>query len=211
MLTRSCSSKNLQRQGIEIIFLNRDIRQTPEDNLLLQMQGMMAEYERAKIMERSRRGKRHAAQAGLMSVLSSAPYGYRYLGKYEGGGQARYEIDKAQAEVVRQIFAWVALKRCSIGEVCRRLQQRGIRSPRGKTYWDRSTVWGMLNNSAYIGKAQFGKQRVGPMRPRLRARAADRCSHVRRIPPMTLLRKNGSRSRCRPSWTKLCLPPLRSN
>jgi len=161
--------EELQRQGIEIIFLNRDIRQTPEDNLLLQMQGMMAEYERAKIMERSRRGKRHAAQAGLMSVLSSAPYGYRYLGKYEGGGQARYEIDEAQAEVVRQIFAWVALKRCSIGEVCRRLQQRGIRSPRGKTYWDRSTVWGMLNNSAYIGKAQFGKTRVGPMRPRLRA------------------------------------------
>lgn len=77
--------EELQRDGIEIIFLNRDIRQSPEDNLLLQMQGMMAEYERAKIMERSRRGKRHAAQAGLMSVLSAAPYGYRYLGKYQGG------------------------------------------------------------------------------------------------------------------------------
>src|SRR6516225_5117916 len=95
--------EELQRHGIELIFLNRTIGQSPEDNLLLQMQGMMAEYERAKIMERSRRGKRHAAQAGLMSVLSAAPYGYRYLGKYEGGGQARYDIDEAQAEVVRQI------------------------------------------------------------------------------------------------------------
>ena len=161
--------EELQRHGIELIFLNRTIGQSPEDNLLLQMQGMMAEYERAKIMERSRRGKRHAAQAGLMSVLSAAPYGYRYLGKYEGGGQARYDIDEAQAEVVRQIFTWVGLERCSIGEVCRRLQQRGTPSPRGKTYWDRTTVWGMLKNPAYIGKAQFGKTRVGPLRPRLRA------------------------------------------
>ncbi len=161
--------EELQRHGIEIIFLNRDIRQSPEDNLLLQMQGMMAEYERAKIMERSRRGKRHAAQSGSVNVLSGAPYGYRYLSKYASGGQARYEIDEAQAEVVRQIFAWVGLERCSIGEVCRRLQQRRIPSPRGKAYWDRSTVWGLLNNPAYTGKAHFGKTRVGPLRPRLRA------------------------------------------
>jgi len=159
----------LQRHGVEIVFLNRDIRQSPEDNLLLQMQGMMAEYERAKIMERSRRGKRHAAQAGSVNVLSGAPYGYRYLSKYEGGGQARYEVNETQAEVVLQIFAWVGLERCSIGEVCRRLQQRGVPSPRGKAYWDRTTVWAMLNNAAYTGKAQFGKTRVGPMRPRMRA------------------------------------------
>jgi site-specific DNA recombinase len=105
----------------------------------------------------------------LLSVLSGAPYGYRYLGKYEGGGQARYEIDEAQANVVRQIFAWVGLERCSIGELCRRLQQRGIPSPRGKVYWDRTTVWAMLKNTAYVGRAQFGKTRVGPRRPRLRA------------------------------------------
>src|ERR1700674_463496 len=82
----------LKRHGIELVFLNRDIGQSPEDTLLLQMQGMMAEYERAKIMKRSRRGKRHAAQAGSLSVLGGAPYGYRYLSKYAGGGQARYEI-----------------------------------------------------------------------------------------------------------------------
>src|ERR1700730_13501366 len=160
----------LKRHGIELVFLNRDIGQSPEDTLLLQMQGMMAEYERAKIMERSRRGKRHAAQAGSLSVLGGAPCGYRYLSKYAGGGQARYEIDEAQAEVVRQIFAWVGLERCSISEACRRLQQHKILSPRGQTSWDRSTVWGLLKNSAYIGQAQFGKRRVGPVRPRLRAR-----------------------------------------
>jgi site-specific DNA recombinase len=174
-LARSCAYQvvlvdELKRHGVELVFLNRDIRQSPEDTLLLQMQGMMAEYERAKIMERSRRGKRHAAQAGALSVLSGAPYGYRYLGKYAGGGQARYEIDEAQAEVVRQIFAWVGLERCSLGEACRRLEQRKILSPRGQTHWDRSTVWGLLTNTTYIGTAQFGKRRVGPLRPRMRAR-----------------------------------------
>ena len=44
-----------------MVFLNRPLGQSPEDDLLLQMQGIIAEYERAKFMERSRRGKRHAA------------------------------------------------------------------------------------------------------------------------------------------------------
>ena len=52
------------RAGVEVNFLNREVGQTPEDQLLLQVQGMIAEYERAKILERSRRGKRHAAQRG---------------------------------------------------------------------------------------------------------------------------------------------------
>jgi site-specific DNA recombinase len=99
-----------QRHGIEIAFLNRDIGKSPEDNRLLQMQGMMAEYERAKILERSRRGKRHAAQAGAVNVLGQAPFGYRSISKYAGNGQARYEIDEVQAEVVRQIFTWVAVE-----------------------------------------------------------------------------------------------------
>jgi site-specific DNA recombinase len=66
-----------QAGGIEVVFLNRALGQSPEDELLLQVQGMMAEYERAKILERSRRGKRHGAQTGVVSVLSGAPYGYR--------------------------------------------------------------------------------------------------------------------------------------
>lgn len=55
--------EELLRAGVEGIFLNREVGQTPEDQLLLQVQGMIAEYERAKILERSRRGKRHAAEA----------------------------------------------------------------------------------------------------------------------------------------------------
>jgi site-specific DNA recombinase len=77
-------------------------------------------------------------------------------------------VNDFQADVVRQIFYWVGLERCSIGEVCRRLKEQGVKSPRGKDYWDRTTVWGILQNQAYIGQAHFGKTRVGPLRPRLR-------------------------------------------
>lgn len=62
-----------QRAGVEVIFLNRALGQSPEDELLVQVQGMVAEYEPAKILERSRRGKGHAAQTGQISVLSGAP------------------------------------------------------------------------------------------------------------------------------------------
>ncbi len=91
----------LRRYGVEIVFLNREVGQTPEDNLLLQMQGMIAEYERAKILERSRRGKRHAAKSGEVCVLSGSPYGYRYISKQDGDGQARYEVSPEEAQIVR--------------------------------------------------------------------------------------------------------------
>jgi len=158
----------LQRAGVEVVFLNRELGRSPEDDLLLQVQGMMAEYERAKILERSRRGKRHAANSGSVNALSGAPYGYRYIDKREGGGQARYEIDMEQATVVRQIFEWVGQEQATIGEVCRRLTQAGIPTQTGKQTWERSVVWGMLKNPAYKGVAAFGKTTVGQMQPRLR-------------------------------------------
>ena len=159
----------LHRCGVELIFLNRALGQSPEDDLLLQVQGMVAEYEQAKILERSRRGKRHAASRGSINVLSGAPYGYRYISKQEGAGQARYEIVLEEAGVVRQIFTWVGAERCSLGEVCRRLQAQGIPSPKGKPYWDRTTVWGILKNPAYRGAAGIGKTQIGELRKGLRS------------------------------------------
>jgi site-specific DNA recombinase len=138
-----------RRAGVEIVFLNRPIGLSAEDDLLLQVQGMVAEYERAKILERSRRGKRHAARQGTVSVLSGAPYGYRYAGKQDGAGMARYEIIEEEARIVRRIFGWVGQARLSIGAVCRRLHQEGCLTRTGKTHWDRSTVWGLLRNPAY--------------------------------------------------------------
>ncbi len=157
-----------RRAGVELVCCNRPLGQSPEDELLLQMQGMIAEYERAQMLERSRRGKRHKARQGSVSVLCGAPHGYRYVTRTEGGGEARYEISEEQASVVRQMFDWVGRERLSIGDVQRRLTAAATPTPRGKTGWDRTTIWGMLKNPAYKGQAAFGKTHAGELRPRLR-------------------------------------------
>src|SRR5271165_7068631 len=102
-----------RRMNVDVVFLNKSLGKSPEDDLLLQMQGIIAEYERAKFMERSRRGKRHAAQSGSLNVTSCAPFGYRYVSVRAGGGKARFEPNAEQARVVQRIFAWIARDRCS--------------------------------------------------------------------------------------------------
>ena len=189
----------LATAGVEVVFLNRELGRSPEDDLLLQVQGMVAEYERAKILERSRRGKRHGARTGAVSVLSGAPYGYRYVRKDEGGGAARYEIVLEEARVVRQVFHWVGQERATIGEVRRRLTEAGERTRTGKTVWDRATVWGMLKNPAYVGSAGFGKTRAGPLQPRLRAQRG-RALQPRRAVSTTDVPAD--------DWLSIPVPPL---
>lgn len=157
-----------RRAGAEVVFLNRPIGGTAEDDLLLQVQGVIAEYERAKILERSRRGRRHAARSGSVSALTGAPFGYRYVSRSEGGGVARFDVVEDEARIVRLIFAWIGLDRMSLREVCRRLQQMGCQARRGSTFWYASTIRSMLDNPAYVGRATFGRSRFLPPRPRLR-------------------------------------------
>src|SRR5215467_3172631 len=86
------------RHGVETVFVKSPQGESAEDQLLVQFQGMIAEYERAQILERSRRGKRHRAQAGEVSVMSGAPYGYRYIRKTDEA-PAAYVVDEAEARV----------------------------------------------------------------------------------------------------------------
>jgi site-specific DNA recombinase len=152
--------------GVEVVFLNHAIGKSPEDHLLLHVQGIIAEYERAKIIERSRRGKLHAARQGSVSVLSNAPLGYRYVTAEEGGGQARYEVIPEEACVVQQMFAWVGHERISLSEVCRRLEKQGVLTRTGLARWNSATVHRLLKNRAYLGEAVFGKTRLEPRRTR---------------------------------------------
>lgn len=172
--------EELRNCGVELVFLNHPLGRTAEDELLLQVQGIIAEYERAKTLERSRRGKRHAAQQGVVSVLTGAPYGYRYIRKDEGGGQARYEIVLEQARVVRQIFEWVGKDRLTLSEVRRRLHEAAIPTQTGNTWWDACTILQLLRNPAYVGRAAYGKTRYGPRPPCLRP-GHGRSAQLRRL------------------------------
>ena len=161
--------EELGRQGVEVLFLNHDRDDSPEGEMLLQMQGMFAEYERAKILERSRRGRRFAARQGKISALGRAPYGYRYIPRDETG-EARYQIVLDEARIVRQMFEWVGLQGLSLRQTAQRLTTQGVPTATGKSRWDQSTVAGMLKNPAYRGSAAFGKTRRVPRSPQLRPR-----------------------------------------
>ena len=160
----------LRRHGVAVVFLNGDLDESPEGRLLLQVQGIIAEYERTKIRERCRRGRLFAARSGRISVLNKAPYGYRYVTKLEGGGEARYVVTFAEAQTVKEMFTWHGIEGCSLGQICKRLKERGIVTRMGKTTWDRATVLDMLRNPAYMGEARFNKVHCVPARPRLRPR-----------------------------------------
>ena len=159
-----------QRAGVELVFLNRPLGRSPEDDLLLQVQGIVAEYERAKIMERSRRGKKHAAQSGSLNVMSNTPYGYRYVTVHDGGCHARFEPAPEQAHVVQQIFSWIGPDRCSLSEVCHRLPRAGQSTASGRRIWSRQAVWHILQNPAYQGQAAYGKTRMMPRTRKTRLR-----------------------------------------
>jgi site-specific DNA recombinase len=162
--------EEFQKSGVEVHFLNCQTSDNPESHLLLQMQGMIAEYERAKIIERNRRGKIHAAKKGAISVLAQAPFGYRYIDKYTGGGQAFFEINEHESEIVRKIFHWIGYDRLSIGSVHRKLNETYPFTRKGKNYWNRSTIWAILKNPAYSGQAAFGRRKVINKLPRIRPR-----------------------------------------
>jgi site-specific DNA recombinase len=168
--------EEFRRAGVEVVFLNRAIGGSAEDDLLLQVQGVIAEYERARILERSRRGRRHAALAGAVSALSCAPYCYHYIGRHAAGDVARVEVLEDEARVVRQVFTWVGVERISLREACRKLQALGRPTRTGLEAWDATTLCGMLRNSAYQGTAMFGRTRaIPPTQARLRPIRGQSC------------------------------------
>src|ERR1700688_2309447 len=147
------------KHGVETLFVNAPQGTSAEDQLLVQFQGMIAEYERAQILERSRRGKRHRARSGEISVLSGAPYGYRYLRKTDQA-PASYAVLEAEARVVRRVYEMYTVEGLSIGEITRRINAEGIPIRKASARWERTTVWAVLRNSAYRGIACFGKTRA---------------------------------------------------
>ena len=163
------------RAGTRVEFVKGPRGDSPEDQLMVQFQGMFAEYEKAQIMERYRRGKAHRAKTGSVNVLSGAPYGYRYLRK-SPHTPASYEVVAHEAVLVREVYRRYTDEGDSIADLARWLTDRGAPTRTGKTRWDRSVVWAMLRNPAYTGQAVYGKTKVvsGPAALNRVARQAGR-------------------------------------
>src|SRR5215207_1585054 len=194
--------EELARAGTEVCFLNGPAGDRPEDALLVQFQGMIAEYEKAQIIERTRRGKAHRAKAGSVNVLSGAPYGYRYVRKSDHA-EARYELVEPQATVVRELFGRYTQDGTSIADLARWLTGRQIPTRTGKARWDRSTVWGMLRNPAYAGRAAFAKTQRTDQQPRLTRRA--------RLAGQTISRNPVTCDRPHEQWVQIAVPAIVSD
>jgi len=146
--------EELKKQEIEIKFLNKEVTESPEDQLLLGIEGLIAEYERAKILERTRRGRLHRTRNGEI-MGGSAPYGYDYIRKTKNR-PAYYKVNKAEAEIVKLIFS-LYLKLKSTSKVIKVLANRKIRTRNNSKYWSKGVVHRILRNECYIGKAYYNK------------------------------------------------------
>ena len=158
---------------------------------------MIAEYERAQIAERTRRGKRHKAQRGVVNALSAAPYGDRYVRKSDHA-DAYYEVNETEAAMVRQVFEAYTQEGLSINALARRLNARRVPTRTGAR-WERGTLWKMLRNPAYYGTACFGKTAARP-----RHRITRRLRLTGRVPS----RDSANVARPRSEWVEIPVPPL---
>ncbi|MFN2505490.1 MAG: recombinase family protein, partial [Acidimicrobiales bacterium] len=159
----------LARHGVVISYLDApDIASDPQARLLTQIQSVIAEYERAKIAERSRRGKLFRARAGEATQWR-APFGYTRVPRH-GDRPAHLVVNETQAVVVRRIFADYTTGGMSLRKITFALNAEGVATPAGRR-WITSTVGRILRREAYVGRAQVNRTMMvadrGPgVRPR---------------------------------------------
>ena len=191
--------EELARCGTRVEFVQGPRGDSPEDQLLIQFQGMFAEYEKAQLMERYRRGKAWRAKSGSVNVLSGAPFGYRYVRKTPGSG-AFYEVVEHEAVLVAEMFRRYADDSASIADLRRWLTDQGVRTRTGKERWDRSVIWGMLRNPAYAGTAVFGKTQA--------VHEPAGLNRTARLAGRTVPRQIRVQDRPREEWTGIPVPAL---
>ena len=167
------------RAGCAVIFLDRPPTDDPQDALLVQIRGAVAEYERAVIADRTRRGRLAALQAGQLLPWTSPPYGYR-VDPRAPRDPAGVALDDERAAVVRRIFAWYVEDGLTLHAIAQRLTAAGTPTATGQARWGPTSVGGILRNSAYRGTAYGNRERRVPAQRRypLSGRAPRRAGGV---------------------------------
>ena len=151
----------LLRHGVQVRYVDAPpLGDDPEATLLVQVQGVIAEYERAKIAERNRRGRLFRARAGEI-VSRLVPFGYRRIPRGPAG-PCHLEIYEPEAVTVRRIFDDFVAGGYSMRRICRRLYEDGVASPTGKPVWSIACLSKMLENPAYKGRAVYNRHQCVP-------------------------------------------------
>src|SRR3954464_10100523 len=174
--------EEFRRAGCEVAFLHRPISDDPNDQLLLQIQGAIAEYERAVLAERFRRGKLQKARDGHIPS-AKAPYGYRYEPRRDAV-PARLVVDEAEADMARQLHAWVMEEGLTVRQCVKRLNAGPWATRSGRQQWAPSVVHHVLSDPVYTGTAYANRfEYVVPKKARCRPpRSGERTSRRPRPP-----------------------------
>ena len=160
--------EELEQKGCRVEFLDRPMSQDPHDQLLLQIRGAVAEYERTLITERMRRGRLSKFRAGILLPWTRPPYGYR-LHPERPRDPTGVRLEPAEAAIVAEIFAEYLKDGVGIISVAKKLHQQQILSPTGKLRWGISSLRGILTNPAYTGQVYAGRMHYRP--PKIRRSA----------------------------------------
>jgi site-specific DNA recombinase len=155
----------LAGHGCQVEFLDRPMSQDPHDQLLLQIRGAVAEYERTLIAERMRRGRQAKLRAGTLLPWTTPPFGYR-LDPERPRDVAGVRVERAEAVLVAQLFDWYLEPQATVYQLAKRLTEFGVATPTGKPRWNAASVRGILRNPAYTGRALTNRTRVVPARRR---------------------------------------------
>ena len=166
----------------------------PHDQLLLQIRGAVAEYERTLITERMRRGRQAKLRAGTLLPWTTPPFGYR-LDPERPRDAAAVRVEPGEAVLVAQLFDWYLEPGATVYRLARRLTELGVATRRGQPRWNAASVRWMLRNPAYAGRALTNRTRVAPARQRKSAMlpAGPGISHAPRPPE---------------DWIEVPVPPI---
>jgi site-specific DNA recombinase len=188
--------EELDKLQVQLIFLENPFGDSPQGKLLTQMQGMLAEYERTQILERTRRGRLDKARRGVSMPWAYRCYGYRSLPKrYDAPPQVL--IEPTHAEVIHTMYRLLVDEQRSCRQIATPLNAPHPPTPSGRTaVWLPGVVRNILSHRIYIGDARYNYRQS--MAPRYRK------SHSTAV----LAEKTGRRYRSESEWVWSEAPPL---
>src|SRR5215212_6625504 len=157
--------EELQRRGVRVVFCDRPLSDDPHEQLVTQIRGAVAEYERTLIADRMRRGRQAKLRSGQLLPWTRAPYGYR-LHPERPRDPAAVQLDPVAVAVVQELFAAYAAGGVTLHTLAAQLTARGVPTPTGRPIWRSTTIRNLLTNPAYKGQAASGRLRTTPARQR---------------------------------------------
>jgi site-specific DNA recombinase len=186
--------EELGKRGVQVEFLDRPMSDDPHDQLLLQIRGAVAEYERTLIADRMRRGRLTKFRAGKLTPWSRTPYGYR-VDPDHPRDPASLQVDPTESAIVLQMFVWYLEAEGTLYRTAKRLTDMSLPSPTGQPRWNMSTVRGIFKNPAYTGTAYTNRSRFVPAK--------------RRRSALEPIGKGGSTTPCPPEdWIPITVPAI---